>query len=468
MTNRLAVSIVILLAELDGCASSAIDSRDAAAVHDGSIDGAINADAGDASIGVAPITLALGLDHTCMLRGGVVKCWGRNDSGQLGLEDTRDRGEKASDMGAGLPSVKLGTGRTAKTIVAGYDHTCAILDNDSVKCWGKNAEGRLGVADLINRGDLPGMGDGLVAVSLGTGRTVMAIAAGNFHTCAILDNGSVKCWGGNADAQIGAGDRIDWGDLPAEMGDGLPIVDLGKGRTAKAIAAGDTHTCARLDNGAIKCWGGNRMGQLGLGDHDDRGGQPGEMGDALAAVNLGAGRTAKALAMRSNHACVLLDNGAMKCWGRNTYGQLGLGDKFARGDDGAKMGDALTSVDLGTGRTAKAIVAMLEKTCAVLDDDRIKCWGNNAYGQLGQGDRNNRADGPGEMGNALAPVQLGTGRTVKWLAIGGYHACAVLDDDRLKCWGRNTYGQLGLGDIVDRGDETGPMGDALPAVDVGQ
>ena len=425
-------------------------------------------DSGDASANASPIQLALGSDHTCVLRAGLVKCWGHNDSGQLGLEDTRDRGQKASDMGDALRSVPLGTGRTAKSIVSGYDHTCAILDDESVKCWGKNEEGRLGTGDIVNRGDLPGMGDGLLAVKLGTGRTAKAIGAGNLHTCAILDNDSVKCWGGNADGQIGAGDRIDWGDLPEEMGDGLPTVDLGTSRTARAISAGDAHTCALLDNGNVKCWGSNRIGQLGLGDRNDRGGQPGEMGDALASVNLGGARTAKALTLRGNHTCALLDNGAMKCWGRNAYGQLGLGDKFSRGDDASQMGDALPALDLGSGHSAKVIAAVFEKTCALLDDASVKCWGNNAYGQLGQGDRNNRGDGPGEMGNALAGIRLGAGRTVKVIAAGGYHVCAVLDDDRVKCWGRNTYGQLGLGDTIDRGDETGPMADALPGIDFGK
>ena len=118
------------------------------------------------------------------------------------------------------------------------------------------------------------------------------------------------------------------------------------------------------------------------------------------------------------------------------------------------MGDALPAVDLGTGRTAKMISAGYAHTCAVLDDDSVKCWGRNNYGQLGFGDTSNRGDGPGEMGDNLDAVDLGTGRTAKMISAGDVHTCAVLDDDSVKCWGDNDYGQLGLGDTSNRGDGT--------------
>src|SRR5690606_31156632 len=141
-------------------------------------------------------------------------------------------------------------------VTAGYWHTCARLDNGAVRCWGHNGSGRLGLGDTVNRGDGPGeMGDALSTVDLGTGRTAVEIAAGDSHTCARLDNGTVKCWGYNATGRLGLGNVASRGDGPGEMGDSLPAVNLGTGRTAVELAAGGAHTCARLDDNTVKCWG---------------------------------------------------------------------------------------------------------------------------------------------------------------------------------------------------------------------
>ena len=167
-------------------------------------------------------------------------------------------------MGDALPAVALGTGRTVVSIAAGGFYTCAVLDDRSVKCWGTNDNGQLGYGDTIQRGDGAGeMGDALPAVALGTGRTAVSIAVGVWHTCAVLDDRSVKCWGQNDYGQLGYGDRIDRGDGAGEMGDAPPAVALGTGRTAVSITAGSYHTCALLDDRSVKCWGGNNYGRLG-------------------------------------------------------------------------------------------------------------------------------------------------------------------------------------------------------------
>jgi alpha-tubulin suppressor-like RCC1 family protein len=124
-------------------------------------------------------------------------------------------------------------------------------------------------------------------VDLGTGRTALALEASYLHTCALLDDGSVKCWGSNDGGRLGLGDLASRGDNPGEMGDALPAVNLGTGRTALALAVGQGHTCALLDDTVgVKCWGSNDAGQLGLGDTTRRGDDPGEMGDALPFVSL--------------------------------------------------------------------------------------------------------------------------------------------------------------------------------------
>ena len=408
--------------------------------------------------------------HTCaILDDGTLRCWGANASGQLGLGNTTSRGNTAGNMGANLPAVDLGAGRTATAITAGANHTCALLDNATVKCWGANSVGRLGLGDTAARGDAAGeMGDSLPTVNLGTGRTATAITAGSAHTCALLDNATVKCWGNNGSGQLGLGDTAARGDAGGEMGNSLPTVSLGTGRTATAITAGGDHTCARLDNGTVKCWGFGLSGQLGQGNQTARGDGAGEMGDALPAVSLGTGRTATAVTAGGSHTCAVLDNATVKCWGDNASGKLGLGDTNARGDNGGEMGDALPAVSLGTGRTATAVVTGSFHTCARLDNAKVKCWGNNAAAQLKLEDTASQSDTAGEMGDSLPTVSLGTGRTATTISAGGAgHTCARLDNATVKCWGLNLSGELGRGDTASRGDTAGEMGDALLPVDLG-
>jgi cysteine-rich repeat protein len=422
-----------------------------------------------------PVALSARGIRTCALSfNGVVKCWGDNEFGELGLGDTRPRGDSPQQMGRNLPPVPLGSGRTASAISAGYLHNCVLLDDGSVKCWGDNRFGGLGQGDTLTRGDDPNeMGDSLPAISLGTGQTALAIAAGDAFTCAILTGHTLKCWGLNYSGQteqggeLGLGDKESRGDQPGEMGDALPFVDLGIGRTVNAISAGTDSACALLDNGSIKCWGVNQFGQLGQGDTQNRGDLPGEMGDNLQPVQLGAGHGALAVSVGYGFACALLDDGAVKCWGQNTYGQLGLGDTQNRGDLPGEMGENLAAVDLGPGNTAKAIAVGFESACALLDGGTVKCWGAGSYGQLGLGDSLNRGDLPGEMGSNLPVVQLGDSANVRAITSGYGATCALLADARVKCWGFNQYGELGLGDADSRGDDPSELGDQLPAVEIG-
>ncbi len=421
----------------------------------------------------SPLLLTAGELHTCAVFDATLKCWGANSSGQLGQGDQAPRGDDPDEMGDDLPPVDLGAGHVVTSIDAGGNHTCAILDDAALKCWGDNDNGQLGIGTGDGRDwgvDPTDMGDGLPAVDLGTGRHAVAVSAGVNHTCAILDDGSLKCWGDNEQGQLGLGDRRDR-DHPRDMGDRLPTVDLGTARTATAVAAGTHHTCVILDDGAVKCWGDGWRGQLGLGDDIDRGDQPGEMGDALPTVDLGTGRTAAALSTGSfaGQNCAILDDATVRCWGYNAFGELGLGDHDNRGDGPGDMGDDLPPVELGTGRTAVAVASATrgEHSCAVLDDGTVKCWGDNDSGQLGQGDRDTRGDEPAEMGDHLPAVLVGAGRTVAAVSAGTDHTCVALDDDSVRCWGHNASGQLGLGDTAARGGQPGEMGDALPTVDLG-
>ena len=142
-------------------------------------------------------------------------------------------------------------------IDAGEEHTCAILADRSVRCWGKGVAGRLGYGNDGNVLAPAAAGP----VNLGPGRDARAIVAGDFHTCAILDDGAVRCWGFGANGRLGYGNTNNIFSPAA-----APPVDLGPGRTARAITAGASHTCAILDDGSVRCWGNGAAGRLGYGN----------------------------------------------------------------------------------------------------------------------------------------------------------------------------------------------------------
>ena len=410
-----------------------------------------------------PVALTVGTAFACALSTrGTVKCWGANENGQLGIGATDTRGDAPGELGEALPFTELGSGRRAVAIDAGYQHACALLDDGSVKCWGDGEVGALGLGDVNDRGSSSGeMGDELPSVALGTGRSALAISVAGRHTCALLDDGSVKCWGSNGSGELGLGDRETRGDGPDEMGDDLPAVDLGSGRKAVSVALGTRHACALLDDGSLKCWGANNWGALGLGDTTTRGALPEQMGDALPVVPVGRALAGAKLVV-SDGTGLLFPDGTFECWGWNDYGQLGDGSTSTRGDRPGELLD-LRPVDLAPSTDVHAGWGF---RCALLADRALKCWGVNQAGQLGRGDNERRGDQPGEMGDALAAVDLGRGRSVVAVDVGDFQACALLDDASIKCWGSGNRGGLGTGDTEDRGDEPGEMGEALPAVDL--
>jgi alpha-tubulin suppressor-like RCC1 family protein len=415
-----------------------------------------------------PNRIATGEDQSCaVLDNASLKCWGEGYDGQLGNGSRTRIGDSSGEMGSNLAAIDLGSGRTATAVSAGKNYTCALLDDASVKCWGVGAVGQLGKGSTTSLGDASGeMGNNLAAIDLGSGRSATAIEAGNNHTCAILDNASVKCWGRNNMGQLGLGDTNNRGDNTNEMGDNLTSIDLGSGRTATAIEAGGNHTCAILDDASLKCWGKNNLGQLGLGNTSSLGDASGEMGNNLAAVDLGSGRTATAISAGYNHTCALLDDASVKCWGDNAYGRLGQGSGDTLGDDSGEMGDNLVAIDLGSGRTATAISAGRYHTCALLDNSAAKCWGANDYGELGQGNTAYLGSSSSHMGDNLAAIDLGSGRTATAISAGNQHTCALLDNSDFKCWGYGNVGQLGKGSTLNLGYSSGQMGDNLTAIDL--
>lgn len=199
-----------------------------------------------------------GASHSCtVLVGGTIKCWGENYWGQVGQNDNLVRGKNASDMGDNLPYVPLGTFE-ADMVASGSEFNCALSVDRDVKCWGRNSAGQLGLGDNETRGgvnDVSEMGDNLPVVDLGTGVKAATIGLAGSHACAVALSGLVKCWGENEGGQLGLGDTVARGNLTGHMGDDLLYVDLGTDVLASSVALGSRHTCAVVDDGGVKCWG---------------------------------------------------------------------------------------------------------------------------------------------------------------------------------------------------------------------
>ncbi len=393
--------------------------------------------------------------HSCaVLVAGNVRCWGYGANGQLGYANTDTIGDDETPASVG--PVSLGAGHTARAIAAGDYHTCAILDDGSVRCWGYGADGRLGYANTNDVSDPSSVGP----VDLG-GHRAQAVTAGSAHTCAILDDGSVRCWGYGGgglprDGRLGYGNTDNVGDneTPGSLGP----VKLG-GR-AVAISAGGTHTCAILDDGNVRCWGRNDSGQLGYGNRTWIGDTPTTTPDTAGPVNLGTGHTAKAISAGGAHTCAVLDDGNVRCWGDGSAGQLGYANTNNVGDAPATTPDTAGPVDLGPRRTAVAISAGDAHTCAILDDGNVRCWGSAANGRLGYPtlDRFGNQDnvGDNETPGSVGPVDLGAGRTATAISAGGQHTCARLDDGHVRCWGKGADGRLGYCNTDSIGDNESP------------
>eukprot|EP01083_Nonionella_stella_P111155 325910_1 len=420
------------------------------------------------------LDIVAGSDYTCILiHPTSVKCFGQNTYGELGYGDTDFRGDGPNEMGDNLPDIDLGTNFNVIQLAAGNDHTCALSDTGTVKCFGNFEYGKLGYEDEVQRGDnLNEMGDNLPEVDLGHNFKVLQIATGTHHTCALSDAGTVKCWGRGRISQLsvkllGYGDGNDRGKASGQMGDNLPIIDLGTNFNVTQIALAKRHTCALSDENDVKCWGDNEFAQCGYGTtKPGYGDVPDEMGDNLPIVDLGTGFKVKSIAANGYRTCAISQLDTLKCFGQNIYGALGYGDTENRGDGANEMGDNLPEVDLGTGFDVIQI-AGYHSTCALSGSGLVKCFGHNNYGQLGLGDEDNRGDSSGEMGDNLLAVDLGTNFNVVSIAGNGYHVCALSASCSVKCFGLNDNGQLGLGDTENRGDDANEMGDYLPEVDLG-
>jgi len=425
--------------------------------------------------------IAVGASHTCALTtSGGVMCWGENSSGKLGDGTIEQRTTPVQVEGLTSGSI---------FIASGASHTCALTTGGGIKCWGANAEGQLGDGSgeaWLTPGEVIGLTGGVTAVEAGESWTcaltteggercwgmdrhvdnvtpmdlegftsgvssfsmlvwdgltcllstdsgvicwdfypqyhdhidilasdVTTLSVGTKHACALVKGGGVKCWGVNAEGQLGDGTTIDRQS---------PVDVMGLTSGVAAISVGGMHTSALLTNGGVKCWGHNGSGELGDETTIDR----------LTPVDVvGLTSGVSAISAGFYHTCVLLTNGGVKCWGSNWDGRLGDGTTATRliPVDVVGLTSGVAAVNAGGG-------FLRGHTCALMIDGSVKCWGNNTYGQLG--------DGTTEQ--CLTPVDVvGLSSGVTAIAVGAYHTCALTTSGGVVCWGSNLHGTLGRG-----------------------
>lgn len=360
------------------------------------------------TLGAGQATITAGRRHTCGLSSdGGVKCWGRNYYGALGDGTRTDRKTPVSVAG-------LATGIVA--VSAGGAHTCALTHFGAVKCWGGNDHGQLGDGTNAIR---------LTPVSvLGLSSGVVAIAIGELHSCALTSAGKVECWGvggrlGSGTTYRGSGSKYTPSQLSGDV------------TTYMALAAGSDHTCGLTGAGGVRCWGVADHGQTGDGNEERPPGDDGIRWSPVQVIGLESGVIA--VTAGAAHSCAITVAGALKCWGRNNHGQVGNGtleDQFV----------PVQVKNLESGVVAAEAGA--DHTCALLNSGAVWCWGDNSKGQLGDGTNVSR----------LKPALVASiGGFAVSLASGTGHTCALLSPARIsRCWGENLYGQLGDGTTSSR------------------
>jgi cysteine-rich repeat protein len=247
-------------------------------------------------------------------------------------------------------------------VAHGDTHTCALLNTGNVRCWGSGFSGQLGYGNTDDIGDDEHPAS---AGDVDVGGTVVQITAGYAHICALLDAGQVRCWGTSSFGELGYPRLYAVGDdeTPASVG------DVAVGGTVVQLSAGGHHTCALLDTGKVPCWGDNIAGQLGYGNTDNIGNDenPSVAGDVIV------GYDAVQIAAGGYHTCALLDNGAVRCWGHATYGTLGHGNILFIGDNEAPALHGSIPID----GVAVQVTAGSQHTCVRLDGNGVRCWGAN-------------------------------------------------------------------------------------------
>ncbi|MEM8621518.1 MAG: hypothetical protein AAGF73_17555, partial [Actinomycetota bacterium] len=396
------------------------------------------------------VAIATGLRHTCaILNSGGVSCWGSNAFGQLGNGTTTSSDVEVPPTPVTLPTVD-GNPTTAVAITAGSFHTCAILNIGGVSCWGRNNGGQLGNGTTVGPVATPSDPIALPTVN-GDATTAVAISAAEGHTCAVLNSGGVSCWGDDIDERLGNGSASGNVTTPPAP------VTLPGNTTATAVATGASHTCALLNSGGVSCWGIAQNGRLGNGSNSGTVDAPPQP-VTLPTVD-GHPTTAVAITTGTQHSCALLNSGDITCWGRDFDGQLGNGS--TTGDVNAPPAPIALPIVDNNPTTAVAISGGNRHTCALLSTGDATCWGADDFGQVGNGATTGDVEAPSAPISLPAPDPT----VASDITTGEFHTCALLQAGSVSCWGRDNNGQLGNGPTTAADVDAPPTPVTLPTVD---
>jgi alpha-tubulin suppressor-like RCC1 family protein/sugar lactone lactonase YvrE len=342
-----------------------------------------------------------GQNHSCALLSETgVSCWGDNGSGQLGYSSLDPR-----------PTPGAVTGLSDITSISiGIRYGCAVLSDKSAKCWGENNYGQLGNGTISDR-SIPRAVTGLSDVT--------QISVGSIQTCAVLTDRRVKCWGGFYTDQLG----VEHGNL-------LPVY-VANLSNVTSIAVGAGYACALLSDKSVKCWGDNNSGQLGDGTYINSN-VPVTVTDLSDVTSISAGYS---------YACAVLTDKSVKCWGSNFAGTLGYSP--------ISLPNSAAPVSVTGLSDVVSISAGGYHSCALLSDKSAKCWGSNFYGESGD----TRLSGQGPTLYAVTGLS-----EVTSISAGEFYTCALLSDKSAKCWGWNVYRQLGDGTVINNPLPTSVVG----------
>lgn len=314
-------------------------------------------------------------------------------------------------ISATLNGSSASTSQTVQVVIepvsAGENHTCAMANDGSVQCWGLNQSGQLGNNTTTNS---------FTTVTVAGLSNVIGLTTGLNHTCALQLNGTVSCWGENSAGQLGNG------TLTAVSL--VPVAVQGLTNTV-ALAAGERHTCALSANGGVSCWGDNSFGQL-------IGVSPNASGSfSTTPVTVPGVTNAVAVSGPDANTCALIANGNVLCWGFNGNGRLGTGVFSSAYSTPGPVKGLIDAIALTSGHG---------HTCALRAGGTVVCWGFNDHGELGND----------QTGDQSTPVGVVSLAGVVSVSAGGYHNCAITTSGAMYCWGNNNQAQLGDGTQINR------------------
>ncbi len=338
---------------------------------------------------VAATAIATGASHSCAVTNAGVTCWGANDQGQLGDGTTTARA---------TPVYAVGLTWGYQAVAAGDAFSCVLDTATAVTCWGDNSHGQFNSRDMMSS-LIPRLGSS----------GYIAFSAGAAHMCALTQIGWPVCWGGNSSGQLGSGDMVD----------SVTPLNLTAPRSMLGISAGAQFSCGISDTNALYCWGANARGQLGINAM---------LGSLVPIQASGLGSGMSAVAAGVGHACALTTGGGVKCWGQNDHGQLG----------NSATQDSLVAVDVpGLSSGGRAICVGAAHTCILLPNGSVQCWGDNSAAQIGT------TMVGGNVGAPHAVATLDSTAAGTAISCGAKHTCLLDSSGGVKCWGDNAHGQIG-------------------------